>query len=399
MINISLGNKLEQAKENYLYRKRFTVYHKKGAHISLNACPNTFLGKDSIISFISNDYLGLSQNPEVISAFQQAASCYGVGSAGSPLLGGYSFYHNKLESAIADFTKCPRALLFSSGFSANLCVLTALCSKKTTLYTDRLNHASLIDGALFSKATVNRYAHRDCFFLQTLLKKEPSQQPWVVTEGVFSMEGTRAPLAHLMSLVKNYKGTLVLDDSHGWGVLGTQGGGVMEQGRLYPSSSTILTGSFGKAFGTGGGFVAGSEEVIETLIQKGRSYGYSCSLPPALAAATLKSLFLLQKAEDSREHLQDLIDYFQRRCAELDLPAFPSQTPIQLVKIGDNKKTLEFCLALQQKGILVGAIRPPTVPPLTSRLRISLTTHHTKNHIEILLQHLSGLFLRKNKEK
>jgi len=380
-----LKNKLESLKEASLYRSRFSFMHKQGASLSTS--------QKSFISFVSNDYLGLSGHPEVVAAFHKAASQYGVGSSSSPLLGGYSSHHKSLEEELADFTNQPRALLLSSGFAANLCAITSLISKNDEIFADRLSHASLIDGSLFSSAMVQRYPHRDCFILDKKLQNNSNKQRWIVTEGVFSMDGTISPLNHLATLANSHACNLILDDAHGIGVLGDKGKGVIEFMRTSPRDITVLTGSFGKAFGTFGGFIAGSDEIIEAFIQIGRPYIYSCSLPVAVAAATRSSLQLIQAASDHRAYLQELIHYFQQVSSQLKLAVLPSQTPIQLIMIGNNAKTIAISTALKEKGILVGAIRPPTVPPNTSRLRITLTIHHTKEHINRLLGYLSGLYL------
>lgn len=344
----------------------------------------------TMLTFCSNDYLGLANHPEVIQAFQQAANQYGVGSGAAHLVNGHSRLHQQLEEALAEFTKRERALLFSTGYMANLGLTNALVERHDTVYQDRLNHASLLDAALLSKAKLIRYPHNDSEQLSQYLAAQVSGQKIIVTDGVFSMDGDTAPVKALAALAKAHDAWLIVDDAHGFGVLGKHGAGLLEAEQL-SQEDAILMGTLGKAVGTAGAFVAGSTELIEYLIQTARPYIYTTAQPPAIAAASLASLKLIQTETWRREHLQALIQTFRTGAKQLGLNLMPSHTAIQPILVGDNAKALAISQQLEQRGILITAIRPPTVPANTARLRITLSAAHTQAQVEFLLETLKQI--------
>jgi len=372
-----LATGLAARQQQHLYRTRRVIDGAQDVELISDGKPQ--------LSFCSNDYLGLANHPALIKAMQAGAERYGVGSGASHLVSGHSHAHHALEEALAEFTQRPRALLFSSGYMANLGVISALTTKHDTIHEDRLNHASLIDAARLSGATMRRYPHNDVDALATRLDKNSNGYPLIITDGVFSMDGDIAPLPQLATLVSKHNSTLMVDDAHGIGVIGKNGRGTVEHHNLSENDVPILVGTLGKAFGTAGAFVAGSEELIETLIQQARTYIYTTALPPAIAHATLTSLKLIEIEAWRREHLQTLIKLFKDGAAQLGFNIMPSNTPIQPLIIGDSDKALRISEALQQLGILISAIRPPTVPDGTARLRITFSANHTEKHIDQLL--------------
>ncbi|KXU39386.1 8-amino-7-oxononanoate synthase [Ventosimonas gracilis] len=342
----------------------------------------------ALLSFCSNDYLGLANHPEVIAALQEGAKTWGTGGGASHLVSGHSRVHQELEEALADFCGRERALLFSSGYAANLAAICALVGRGDSVLQDRLNHASLIDGALLSGARFARYQHGDLTSLEQHLERI-SGDCLIVTDGVFSMDGDLAPLPQIAQIAQRKNAWLMVDDAHGFGVLGETGGGSVQHFALKPNDVPVLIGTLGKAFGTAGAFIAGSDELIECLIQFARPYIYSTASPPALAAATLKSLQLLQLERWRREHLGTLIARFRQGAADLGLPLLPSQTPIQPLLTGSSERALHLARLLRSRGILVPAIRPPTVPQGQARLRVTLSAAHNTMQLEQLLSALA----------
>ncbi|QMV62857.1 8-amino-7-oxononanoate synthase [Pseudomonas berkeleyensis] len=341
-----------------------------------------------LLAFCSNDYLGLANHPEVIRAMQQGAEQWGVGGGASHLVIGHSTPHHELEEALAAFTGRSRALLFSTGYMANLAVVTALLGQGDSVLEDRLNHASLLDAGLLSGARFSRYLHNDTVSLANRLRKATGNS-LVVTDGVFSMDGDLADLPALCAEARAAGAWVMVDDAHGFGPLGATGGGIVEHFGLGPDDVQVLVGTLGKAFGTAGAFVAGSEELIETLIQFARPYIYTTSQPPAVACATLKSLELLRSENWRREHLNRLIARFRQGAAEIGLSLMDSPTPIQPVLVGDSARALKLSALLKARGLLVGAIRPPTVPAGSARLRVTLSAAHSDAQLERLLDALA----------
>jgi 8-amino-7-oxononanoate synthase len=376
---------LNQHKQKGLYRQRKVLQRLSG----MQRCYN---GKN-FCSFSSNDYLGLAKHPAVIKSFKEAVDCYGVGSGSSHFLGAYNQFHQELELGLAEFLNFPKVLVFSTGYMANLGILGSSLTRKSALFADKLSHASLIDGAKLSTALFKRYPHNNLISLEKHLTQSTAKHKFIITEGVFSMDGDIALLPSLTEIAQKFSSTLLVDDAHGIGVLGKNGVGICEHFDCKPD---ILSGGFGKAFGCFGGFVAANEVIIENLIQFARPYMYTTALPAALAKATHTSLLLLQTESWRREKLQSLIRHFKQMAKHLDLPVLPSDTPIQPILVKNNEQTMALSTYLLQNGFLVNAIRPPTVPENTCRLRISLNTLHSENEINRLLEQIAaGLKLTK----
>ena len=381
-LNQNLRAALARRRDAHLYRTRRVIDSPQGAEVMLDS--------RRCLNFCSNDYLGLANHPQVVEAMQSGAARYGVGSGAAHLVCGHSYAHHALEEELAAFTQRPRALLFSTGYMANLGVMGALCRSGERVLQDRLNHASLVDAAQLSGARPQRYLHTDVTSLTKKIAASKNSAALIASDGVFSMDGDIAPVTQLASLARSHNIPLMIDDAHGLGVLGKHGGGTLEQAGLTADDVPVLMGTLGKAFGTFGAFVAGSDELIETLIQQARSYIYTTALPPALAAATRASLKLVQSEPWRRERLGQLIARFTQGAAQLKLPLLPSQTPIQPLLIGDNQRALTLSEKLAGRGLLVSAIRPPTVAPGAARLRITLTCNHTDTHIDQLLEALAA---------
>ena len=344
------------------------------------------------LSFCSNDYLGLANHPILKKAFIDAVEQEGVGAGAAHLLTGHSRYHQELEEALADFTGQQRALLFSSGYQANMGVIDGLMGRGDVIVQDKLNHASLLDGGRLSVAHQLRYQHADMTALAMRLQQsEQAHHRLIVSDGVFSMDGNLAPLPEIMTLAKANKAAVLIDDAHGFGVLGANGRGSVEHWQINQNEMPIEMGTFGKAFGTAGAFVAADEVVIESLIQQARSYVYTTAQPPAIAAATLASLKLVQDEHWRREKLTTLIQQFRTGAKALGLELMDSFTAIQPVLVGDDKQAIKMGQALEDKGVLVGVIRPPTVPEGSSRLRITLSANHTEQQVTQLLDALEAI--------
>lgn len=341
-----------------------------------------------LVNFCGNDYLGLANHPEVVAAFKRGAGQYGAGSGAAHLVCGHSRAHHQLEEELAEFTGRQRALLFSTGYMANLGVISALLGRNDTVFQDRLNHASLLDGGLLARANFKRYRHGEVDDLAAGLGKLDGGRALIVSDGVFSMDGDLAPLPALADLAEQHQAGLLIDDAHGFGVLGDNGGGCVEHFQLTAQQVPILIGTLGKAFGSFGAFVAGSEDLIEFLLQKARSYVFTTALPAAVAEASRASLRLLRQEHWRREHLQALIARFRRGAEQLGLPVLASPTAIQPIVLGDSSRVAEVGAALFGAGFWVGAIRPPTVPAGTARLRVTFSAQHRDQHIDALLEAL-----------
>lgn len=337
-----------------------------------------------LIAFASNDYLGLANAPELVAAAQAAANKWGVGAGASHLVSGHTEAHKRLEQRLADFVGCEAALSFSTGYMANLAVLPALLSKDGEVFADRLNHASLVDSALLSRAKLSRYAHLDLDALARLLAASSARRKIIVSDAVFSMDGDIAPLAALLDLAEQHDALLFVDDAHGFGVLGQQGRGTLAEAEL-TSDRIILMGTLGKAAGVAGAFVASTNTIVRWLMQKARPYIFTTAAPPMLAETLVCALDLIEKAQERRAHLNALIDRFRSRAKTLKWALMPSRTPIQPLLIGDNESCLRLSRCLLDAGYWVPAIRPPTVPAGSARLRISITAAHTSKHVDGLL--------------
>jgi len=346
----------------------------------------------SILSFCSNDYLGLANHPNVKKAATEAITEFGVGSGASHLVNGHSELHHKLELALAEFTGRDRAVLFSTGFMANLGTVSALVGRGDAVIQDKWNHASLIDAGLSSGAKFKRYQHCDMPSLVRQIESVDAKRKLIVTDGVFSMDGDIAPLDQMASIAEQTNACLMIDDAHGLGVLGDTGAGSAEYFGLDQTRLPVLMGTLGKACGTFGAFVAGSEAMVETLIQNARSYIYTTALPPAVAAASLASLEIIKHESWRREHLNNMISMLRAGVEKIGFTLMPSSTPIQPVLIGEEALALSISRQLEARGLLVTAIRPPTVPEKTSRLRITLSASHTEIQVKQLLEALSDIF-------
>lgn len=378
-----LAARLAERRAADLYRQRPLLESPQG--------PEVVVDGQRLLAFCSNDYLGLANHPEVIAAWQTGAKRWGVGGGASHLVVGHSTPHHQVEEALAELTGRPRALLFSTGYMANLGAITALVGQGDTVLQDRLNHASLLDGGLLSGARFNRYLHNDPASLASRLDKAVGNI-LVVTDGVFSMDGDLADLPALADVARARGAWLMVDDAHGLGTLGTQGGGIVEHFGLGVEDVPVLIGTLGKACGTAGAFVAGSEELIEALVQFARPYIYTTSQPPALACATLKSLELLRRETWRREHLTALIRQFREGAQQIGLQLMDSPTPIQPIVIGDSAQALRLSRMLRERGLLVTAIRPPTVPAGSARLRVTLSAAHSKAQVQLLLNALAECY-------
>lgn len=346
------------------------------------------------VSFCSNDYLGLAAHTDVAAACKRGLDAYGTGSGAAHLITGHSRAHHALEEELAAFVGRPRALLFSTGYMANLGIAAALAGRGDAVFEDRLNHASLLDAGLLSGARFARFAHADTAQLDGKLAASAAARKLVLTDGVFSMDGDLAPAPELARVCARHQAWLVVDDAHGFGVLGAQGRGTLEHFALGMNDVPVLMGTLGKALGTFGAFVAGSETLIETLIQRARTYIYTTAMPAALAEATRTALRLVQTEPERRAHLHALIAQFRTGAAQRGLPLTDSSTPIQPLLLGKARRALAVSEALQARGILVAAIRPPTVPAGTARLRITLSAAHSAAQVEQLLDVLGETFVK-----
>ena len=374
--------------EQQLLRRRRTV--------DSRCAPRTDADGAPLLAFCSNDYLGLASHPAIVAALQEGAARYGAGSGASHLISGHSRAHALLEEQLAAFVaphlESARALYFSTGYMANLAVLSALASPGDDIFSEQLNHASLIDGARLSRAGVKVYPHRDLAALEALLEASRAASRLVVTDSVFSMDGDVAPLPQLLALCERFDAWLVVDDAHGFGVLGAHGRGALEHFNLR-SRHLVYIGTLGKAAGVSGAFVAAHETVIEWLLQRARPYIYTTAAPPALAHALSASLALIAGEEGAarRLHLSRLVTQFSAMTRLERWRLMPSDTPIQPVCIGASRDALAAGTALQQRGLWVPAIRPPTVPRDTARLRITFSAAHESADVQRLVAALQSV--------
>ena len=377
---MNIKQQLEKIRQENLYRSRKVVV---GA-----SCVNPVVDGKELLAFCSNDYLGLSDHPDVCDAFVNSVKEYGVGTGSAHLVLGHTKAHHMLEERLADFCGTERALLFSTGYMANMGVIAALTDKNDLIVEDKLNHASLIDGAQLSNAKLVRYNHLDMQHLQARVANTDAENILIATDGVFSMDGDVAPIQPLIDIAKSVDALTMVDDAHGFGVIGKKGRGVIEEQGVNPKDIDLLIGTLGKGFGTAGAFVAGSEDMIEYLIQRARTYIYTTAMPAAVAMATLKSIDIIESEPWRREHLQKLISIFRTGAEQLGLNLVDSHTPIQPIIVGAAGAAIELSNQLKQQGIIVTAIRPPTVPKGTARLRVTLSAAHSEADIERLLSAL-----------
>jgi 8-amino-7-oxononanoate synthase len=378
----ALASELAGLEANGLRRQRRVLESPQDARVRVD-------GRD-YVAFCSNDYLGLANHPELIEAAREGATRYGVGAGASHLVLGHSSAHHALEEALASFVGLPRALLFSTGYMANLGVVSALAARGDAVFSDRLNHASLNDAALLARGEFRRYAHLDLAALEAQLAASRARRKLIVTDAVFSMDGDKADVPGLLRLCERYDAWLLLDDAHGFGVLGPGGRGTLAHCGL-KSPRVIYMATLGKAAGVFGAFVAGEPELIEMLAQRAHTYVYTTATPPLLAHVLERSLKLIEREECRRERLKELVATLREHFRPRRWRLAPSSTPIQPLVIGGNEEAVAVSTALAGEGLLVPAIRPPTVPPGTARLRISLSAAHEVSEVKRLAQALSAL--------
>ncbi|UOA07924.1 8-amino-7-oxononanoate synthase [Methylobacter sp. S3L5C] len=383
-----LPGNLEAIADAGLYRSRRIIASPQGVNLQIDG--------RNVVNFCSNDYLGLANHPEVVSAFKNAVDHYGVGSGSAHLICGHSAAHHALEEELAAFTGRDRALLFSTGYMANMGVMSALLGRSDAVFEDRLNHASLLDGGLISGARFKRYAHADVENLTIQLKKSTGNK-LIVTDGVFSMDGDFAPLTALSVTAKASAAWLMVDDAHGLGVIGEHGGGLLEYYGLNQKDVPVLMGTLGKGFGTFGAFIAGSDALIETLIQKARTYIYTTALPAAVAEATRASLKIVIADNWRRDKLKKLADRFRLGAGQAGLSLVNPldakskdhiTSAIQPIIIGASQRAVDISNDLLNAGFLVSAIRPPTVPKGSARLRVTFSALHEECQVDQLLDTL-----------
>jgi 8-amino-7-oxononanoate synthase len=350
-----------------------------------------------LVDFCSNDYLGFARHPQIVEAMREAASRTGSGSGAAHLVTGHGVEHAALEEELAAFTSRERALLFSTGYMANLAAICSLADRGEVVLLDRLDHASLIDGALLSGARFSRYTHGDGAAAERALIEHKDEVSVLATDGVFSMDGDIARLPSIARACARKKAWLVVDDAHGIGVLGPKGRGTLEHFELDSNEVPVLVGTLGKALGTFGAFIAGSNELIEVFLQKARTYIYTTALPQPIAAATRRALQLVDEEAWRRERVRALTERFRSAARQLDLPLGASETPIQPVILGTPEAALGAQKALFEAGFWVVAIRPPTVPAGSARLRITLSAAHTDDQVDSLVETLGHIRARLKK--
>ena len=380
-----LQQRLDAQRREDMYRTRRRLSGRQGREVVVDG--------RRLVNFCSNDYLGLAGDRRVAEALKQGVERWGVGSGASHLICGHTAAHTELEEAVAAFAGRPRALVFGSGYAANMGTINALLTVGDHVFEDRLNHASLLDGGWISRADFHWYAHRDTSDLSSQLEgvaASPTRK-LIVSDGTFSMDGDQCRLDDLVALAKRHHAWLHIDDAHGMGVYGSGGVGLVDPARYGTGDVAVLVGTFGKAFGTAGAFVAGEDALIETLVQRARNYVFTTAMPSALAVATHASLALAQSEEWRREHLRALVARLRAGLGVAGFSPAESTSPIQPLVVGDPARALRLSRGLEERGFLVGAIRPPTVPEGTSRLRVTLSAAHREDDVDRLLDALHAL--------
>ncbi len=382
------AGEIEARKAAGLYRVRRLVSGPQQPRLNADGEP--------VLAFCSNDYLGLANHPELRAAVAEGLDQVGLGGGASHLICGHHDAHHQLELDLARFTGRSAALFFSTGYMANMGVISAVAGKGDTIFSDALNHASIIDGCKLSRATIRTYPHADTDTLARQLAETDGHKV-VVTDGVFSMDGDIAPLRELAALCRQHDALLVVDDAHGFGCVGPEGRGSLAELGLSEADVPLVIGTFGKAFGTSGAFVAGSALMMDYLVQKARTYIYTTAMPPALALASSASIRLVQREQWRRDHLAGLIRRFRSAMTELGYDLMPSDTPIQPILVGDARETLKLSAELEARGLLVTAIRPPTVPDGASRLRVTFSASHSEADLERLIEALAACAARSSR--
>ena len=385
MLVDKVQNKLEHWKNKALTRTRLTIQKTEGNQVVVNSL--------SCINFCNNDYLALAKHPKIMEAYLNGIQQYGLGSGASSVVSGYYSAQHELETRFAEWLGVESAILFSSGYLANLGVIGALADRSSTVFSDKLSHASILDGIQLSRAKHYRYRHGCVTDLARLAKlKRPD---YIISESVFSMEGTIAPVNEIITTANQYQASTIIDDAHGIGVLGEQGGGICEYAKLDSRQLACLITPLGKAFNAMGAIVAGRSEIIEAILQFARSYRYSTALPPAICVALLTTLDVVRASRWRREKLAEIIQFFTENALARGFKLSSTETtPIKSIIIGDSLKVLELQQDLLSKGFLISCIRPPTVAHNTARVRICLNCDHTQDQIRTLLDHMSNSLLR-----
>ena len=373
---------LDALRKHQLFRTRRVVESPQDREIVVDG--------RTLLNFSSNDYLGLASDPRIAAAFREGIRTWGTGSGASHLISGHTAAHHALEEELADFVERPRALLYGSGYAANVGVINALLSVGDQVFEDRLNHASLLDGGWISRADFHWFEHRDIEQLQCIVAERTNLpcRRLIVSDGVFSMDGDQCHLDELIALAQRTDSWLQIDDAHGIGVYGEHGKGTVDPAHYSTQDVPVLIGTLGKSFGTAGAFVAGEEALIETLIQKSRNYIFTTAMPAALACATSRSLEIVKHESWRRDRLKSLVRRFQEGVRTLNLPVPESNSPIQPLVLGDTDTTLSVSRSLEDQGCFVVPIRPPTVPVDTSRLRVTFTAAHSEEDVDRLLEAL-----------
>ncbi len=383
MLNEGLAQELQQFQKQHLTRKRYVIQEREGKHLRID--------DQQCISFCSSDYLNLACDDRIKKAFITGVEKYGVGSGSAALISGYYQANQDAEIAFADFMQRERALLFNSGYHANLAVMTCFANRHKTVLADKYCHASILDGVQLSRAKLIRFNHNVISHAAECC--EISSPDLIVTESVFSMEGDVSPIKSLVELAKQQRAMLIVDDAHSLGVLGDGGRGITEVSEVASRDIDCLISPLGKAFAGQGAFVTGSDNVIEALLQFARSYRYTTAMPPAMSVAIQETMKIIQTETFRRKRLQQLITYFIKAAEERNLTLINKvPTPIQAILIGSNQQTMAIQQACLQRGFFISAIRPPTVPDNTARLRISLMSSHTELEIDALLDSIKSAY-------
>jgi 8-amino-7-oxononanoate synthase len=376
----TLQERLLAYEDQKLWRHRNVIHQRQEKYIVVN--------NKRCLNFAANDYLGLSQHPQIIKAYQDAIQEFGVSTCSSTFIAGYSYFHQEFEQQFAKFLNCERAVYFCTGYMANIGVLTSLINQSDIIFSDRYNHISINDGIRLSKARFMRYNHNDSADLEKRLLKSHDKQKFVITESVFSMNGQIIDLPKFVEIAQINQAVLMIDDAHGIAVLGEKGAGVCDYYNVDPKNIDLLICPLSKGFGTIGAIVAGKEKYINALIQFAKTYMFTTAQNPAALAAGLSALKIVQEEKWRREKLETLINYFKLRATNMEFNFLPSQTPIQSLIIKDNERAVQIARSMQERGLLISAIRPPSVPKGTTRLRIILNSLLEIEDVENLLKNL-----------
>ncbi len=381
-ITSHIATLLSASKAQHQWRERIAIEDRNKQYVTING--------NELINFTSNDYLHIADHPAVKKSFANAALKYGLGSGSSPLISGYTTLHQALEETMAQFLNRDKALLFNSGYHANLAIVTTFAQRKSVIVADKLCHASLIDGITLSRGKLHRYAHQDFIHAEKLLQHFRTSTKLLITESVFSMEGDITNIHELAQLAEENRAMFVVDDAHGIGILGANGNGACEHFQLSQKEVPCLITPLGKAIGSVGAVVTGSNELIEALLQSARSYRYSTALPAAICAGTITAIEVLQTESWRRSYLQELIKHFNHEAMKRNLTlSSNAETPIKSIVVGCNQTVVDLQQYLLSHGLFVSSIRPPTVPKNSARIRISLTSALDKSAITTLLDHIA----------